>query len=301
MRMLRLTTVIFPVAVGLAMLVTQAPAHEPAPAPVRMGMPASMFRDVNPVLFAGLAQPFYALVERQTGLKSELLLIQTPDEMRDQLDSGKLDLGVFHGFEFAWMKQKSPTLQALMVAAPQHRPLKALLVVNQNCPAKTLSDLRGKAVAMPVGTREYVRLFLARQCQALGNSPDAFFSQVTKPLTPDTSLHEVVDEKGVQAAIVDGGMLQSYTANYSGRAKRLKVLVSSDSFPESVVAYSPGKVDPDIILRFRQGMSTAHQTALGQRLLSLWSMAGFQPIPPNYDEQLAECLKAYPPPADAVK
>ncbi len=259
-----------------------------------------MFRDVNPVIFAGLARPFYALVEMQTGLKSDLVLIQTPDEMREQLVTGKLQLGVFHGFEFAWMKQKSPTLQALMVAAPQHRPLRALVVVSQDSPAKTLADLQGKPVAMPMGTREYVRLFLNRQCQALGKSPDAFFAQVTKPLTPDSSLHEVVDAKGVQAAIVDGGMFQSYATSYSGRAKKLRILVSSENFPEGVVAYAPGSVDEDTIRRFRQGMSTAHATPLGRQLLSLWSMAGFQEIPLDYPQQLADCLKAYPP-ADAVK
>jgi ABC-type phosphate/phosphonate transport system substrate-binding protein len=301
MRMIRLTAVVFFLVVGLATSAAPASGHEPAPVPVRMGMPASMFRDVNPVVFAGLARPFYTLVEMQTGLKSELLLIQTPDEMREQLDAGKLQLGVFHGFEFAWMKQKSPTLQALMVAAPQHRPLQALVVVNQDSPARTIADLKGKTVALPVGTREYVRLYLTRQCQALGNSPDAFFAQVTKPVNSDTSLHDVVDDKGVQAAIVDGGMFQNFTASYSGRAKRLRVLVSSDNFPESVVVYSPGKVDEDTIRRFRQGMSTAHATPLGRNLLALWSMAGFQPIPPNYQQQLTDCLKTFPPPADSVK
>jgi ABC-type phosphate/phosphonate transport system substrate-binding protein len=300
MRMIRLAEVIFPLAVGLATLAAPAPALEPA-APVRMGMPASMFRDVNPAVFAGLAVPFYSLVEMQTGLKSELLLIQTPDEMREQLVAGKLQLGVFHGFEFAWMKEKAPSLQALMIAPPQVRPLRGLIVVNQDSPAKSLADLKGRIVAMPMGTREYVRLFLNRQCQALGNSPDAFFAQVTKPLTPDMALHEVVDDKGVQAAIVDGGMLQSYATSYSGRAKKLRILVSSENFPESVVAYSPGKVDEDTLRRFRQGMSTAHATPLGRQLLSLWSMAGFQPIPPNYSQQLADCLKAYPPPAEMVK
>jgi ABC-type phosphate/phosphonate transport system substrate-binding protein len=294
MRINRPALLILPVAIALAASATETPAVEPA-APVRMGMPASMFRDVKPAVFAGLAVPFYTLVEMQTGLKSELLLVQTPDEMREQLESGKLQLGVFNGFEFAWMKQKAPTLQALMVAAPIHRPLRALVVVNQDSPAKSLADLKGKIAALPAGTRDYVRLFLTRQCQALGQSPDAFFAQVTKPATPDTSLHEVIDQKDVQAAVIDGGMLQTYTANYPGRAKRLRVLLSSENFPESVVAYAPDKVSEDMIRRFRQGMSTAHATPLGRQLLSLWSMAGFQPIPPNYDQELADCLKAYPP------
>jgi ABC-type phosphate/phosphonate transport system substrate-binding protein len=299
MRTIRLATIIVPLALGLTVLTAPVCADEPGP--VRMGMPASMFRDVKPVVFAALAKPFYSLVEMQTGLKSDLTLIQTPDEMREQLESGKIQLGVFHGFEFAWMKQKAPTLQALMVAAPQHRPLKALILVAQDCPAKTLADLKGKTVALPQGTREYVRLFLSRGCQALGQSPDAFFGQVTKPATPDTAMHQVVDEEGVQAAIVDGGMLQSYATSYSGRAKKLRVLASSENFPESVVVYSAGKVDEDTIRRFRQGMSTAHATPLGRQLLSLWSMAGFQPIPPNYEQQLADVMKTYPPSNDSVK
>src|SRR6266480_1441394 len=142
MRTTRLAAVFIPLAVGLATLIAPTSAAEPV-APVRMGMPASMFRDVKPVVFNALARPFYCLVESQTGLKSELLLIQTADEMREQLEAGKLQFGVFHGFEFAWMKQKSPTLEPLMVAAPQHRPLRALIVVTQDSPAKRLADLKG--------------------------------------------------------------------------------------------------------------------------------------------------------------
>src|SRR5438067_12597284 len=112
MRVFRLMMLIWPLAVGLTTLATSCPATEPS-APVRMGMPATMFRDVKPIVFAALARPFYSLVETQTGLKSELLLVHTPDEMREQLNAGKLQLGVFHGFEFAWMRQKTPTLQAL--------------------------------------------------------------------------------------------------------------------------------------------------------------------------------------------
>ena len=43
-------------------------------------------------------------------------------------------------------------------------------------------------------------------------------------------------------------------------------------------------------------MSTAHTTVMGRQLLSLWSMAGFQPIPADYENHLAESLKNFPPP-----
>jgi ABC-type phosphate/phosphonate transport system substrate-binding protein len=300
MRTNRLALLSLPLVIALTATVSTAPAGDPVVGPVKIAMPASMFRDVKPVMFAALAQPFYSLVETQTGLKSELTLIQTPEEMRDQLESGKIQFGVFHGFEFAWIQQTSNSIQPLMVAAPQYKPLKGMVVVNENCQAKQLSDLRGKTIAMPQGSREYTRLFLGRRCRQMGHSPDAFFSQVTSPVNSDAALHEVVAAKA-EAAVVDGGMWQSYTERYPGRAKKLKVLVASETFPESVVAYRAGKVDDDTLRRFRQGMSTAHNTPLGRNLMSLWSMAGFQPIPPNYQQQLADIMKSYPPPADAPK
>jgi ABC-type phosphate/phosphonate transport system substrate-binding protein len=296
MRITRLAALV----IAIAIATTAAPAHEPATPPVRIGMLATMFRDVNPAMFAALSHPFHALVESQTGLKSELILVQTPDELREQLNNGKIQLGVFHGFEFAWMKQKTPTLQPLMLAAPQVRPLRALIVVGKDSPVKSLADLKGKTVALPKGTREYVRLFLTRQCQALGQSPDAYFAQVTNPATPDTALHEVVDDK-VAAAIVDGSTFQGYATSYSGRSKMLKALVTSENFPESVVVYRPGMVDAVTINRFKQGMSTAHTSPMGRQLLSLWNMAGFQPVPSNYQQQLDDIVKIYPPVAEASK
>ncbi|HEY1380632.1 MAG TPA: PhnD/SsuA/transferrin family substrate-binding protein, partial [Gemmataceae bacterium] len=223
------------------------------------------------------------------------------DELREKLDAGKLQFGVFHGFEFAWMKQKTPALEPLMIAAPQHRPLRALVVVSLDSPVNSLADLKGQVVAVPQGTREYTRLFLNRQCEALGKSPDAFFAQVANPATPDDALHQVLDGKAVQAAIVDGGAYHGYAQRYSGRSKRLRVVVASDNFPEGVVAYRPGMIDEDTLRRFRQGMSTAHTTVMGRQLLSLMAMAGFQAVPPTYAQQLADVLKAYPPPADAAK
>src|SRR5207249_3636743 len=55
---------------------------EPPAAPVRIGMLASMFRHAKPGMFDVQAKPFRLLVEAQTGLKSELLLVPTADELR---------------------------------------------------------------------------------------------------------------------------------------------------------------------------------------------------------------------------
>ena len=124
--------------------------------------------------------------------------------MRQQLNNGQLQLGVFHGFEFAWMQQKDPTLKPIMVAAPVHRPLKAYVVVScNNNSANNMGDLRGKRLALANGTREHARIFVDRRCENEGCTPSKFFDAITNPNTAETALHEVYDNK-VQAAIVDG-------------------------------------------------------------------------------------------------
>src|SRR5437870_4561671 len=165
-------------------------ALAPSTAPVKLGMPQAMFRDVPPSMFSAVLKTFYPLVESQTGLKSEVILVSSPDEMRQQLNDGKLQFGVFHGFEFAWMKQKDPNLKPVMVAAPVHRPLKAYVVVASTSPAKSICDLRGKRLALPNGTREHSRIFVDRQCQCQGNLPSQFFEQITTPNTAETALHD---------------------------------------------------------------------------------------------------------------
>jgi ABC-type phosphate/phosphonate transport system substrate-binding protein len=260
-----------------------------------------MFKDVKPAMFNALAKPFYSLVESQTGLKSELLLVPSADEMRQQLENGKLQLGVFHGFEFAWMRLKQPALHPLMIAAPQHRPLRAYVIVHSTSTAGSLADLKGQTIAVPGGTREHTRLFLTRSCETLGQPPEAFFGQITRPKTAEDALHDVVDNETVQATVVDVAGLQCFKERNPGRFKQLKVIATSEVFPESVVAYREGATDADVIRRFRDGMSNAHATPLGRQLLSLWTMTGFEPIPPDYPQKLDTIMRTYPPPGVAVK
>jgi ABC-type phosphate/phosphonate transport system substrate-binding protein len=298
-RAIPLAAVVF----GLAASVGAGPAKEPAA--VKIGMLSSMFRDIKPAMFTALARPFYSLVEAQTGLKSELLLVPTADELRQRMDSGDIQFGVFHGFEFAWMQQKSPALQPLMIAVPLYRPLKVFLVVHESNAAKGLADLKGTTLALPGGTREHTRLFIERGCLKEGRPILEFFGKVTGPANAEEALHDVAENANVQAAVVDVAGMECFRARNPGRFKKLKVIVTSEVFPESVVAVRPGAIDADVVRRFKDGMANAHATPLGRQLMSMWAMTGFQPIPSGFQKQLADIAKAYPapdaPPVAAAK
>ena len=47
------------------------------------------------------------------------------------MKEGKLHLGVYHGFEFAWARQANPDLKPLVIAVCHHKQLHAYLVVNK--------------------------------------------------------------------------------------------------------------------------------------------------------------------------
>jgi ABC-type phosphate/phosphonate transport system substrate-binding protein len=283
-------------AVGLA---TAGDATQPKPpaAPVRIGMLASMFRHAKPEVFNVQSKPFRLLVDAQTGLKSELLLELTADQLRRKIEAGTIQLGLFHGFEFAWMRLKQPALRPLMIVTPEHA-IQAFLVVSSSSPATGLADLRGKTLALPTGARAHCQLYLRRSCEALGRPPEAFFAKIITPKTAEDALHDVADNGAVNATVVDESAMQCFTDRHPGRAKRIKVIASSELFPPSVVAYREGALDADLMRRFRDGMSHAHTTLLGRQLLSLWLMTRFEPVPADYPKALTKIADAYPPPRE---
>ena len=213
------------------------------------------------------------------------------------MDAGTIQLGMFHGFEFAWMRLKQPALRPLTIVAPEH-PMLAVLVVHNSSPATGFPDLRGKTLALPTGSRAHCQLYLRHSCEALGRPPEEFFAKIITPKTAEDALHDVADNGAVNATVVDESAMQCFTDRHPGRAKRIKVIATSEVFPPSVVAYREGGLDADVVRRFRDGMSRAHTTAPGRQLLSLWLMTRFEPIPADYPKALTKIADAYPPPRE---
>ena len=286
-----------PCLVALAAVGALSRAGEPrAAGTVKIGMLKSMFRDVPPGMFAVLSKPFHSLVETQTGLKGELCLIDGPDALRKELAEDKVQLGVFHGFEYAWMRLRQPDLRPLMLAVGQPGCLRAMLVVPAGeAGVQSFADLRGKTLALPRGTRENTRLFLERQAAHDGQTLEQFFGQVITPADPAHALNEVA-KGAAQATVTDAATLACFKDTYPGQGRRLKVLAESEPFPATVIAYREGSLSAEALRKFRDGMSHAHNTTQGGNLMMLLKMSRFEPIPADYEALLAEILKAYPPP-----
>src|SRR5579875_2814158 len=149
---------------------------------VRIGLIRSLFRDTSEPLMQVIMRPFKSLMEAQTGVQGQLVAGGDANDLAQRLKSGDCQLGIFHGFEFAWARQTVPELKPLLIAVPPLAPsrmerggggpyLRAHLVVAAEGSAKSVADLKGQVIALPYMSREHCRLFLERRCVPPGSSP----------------------------------------------------------------------------------------------------------------------------------
>jgi ABC-type phosphate/phosphonate transport system substrate-binding protein len=285
--------------VALAVWAGSVKGDEPAQ-PLRVGVSSTLFADVPELLIKAALTPLRALIEGQTGQKTDFALIKDADKMGEELSNGKLTVAVFPGYEFAWAKAKYPQLSPMVIAVNQQADQRALVTVRNDSPAANFADLKNQTVALPRGVREHCRLFLERHCQSNGKDTPRFFAEICSPASDEEAMDEVVDG-AVHAAVVDSVALDCYHKRKPGRFTQLKVLTRSESFPPTVIAFRKGGLDDTTLSRFREGLLSAKTTPRGRQVLQLTKLTGFEPVPKDYDKILVAIGKAYPPPASEKK
>ena len=179
-------------------------AAEEMPTKVRVGLVKSLFHDVPEPVVQIVMRPFKAFLEAQTGATGEIVVTADSAILAQQLKDDQVQIAVFHGFEFAWAKQKNPQLKALVLAVNQTPTQRAVLVVRKDCKAECCGDLKGQTLAYCQMNREHCKLFLENRCIKCGTAPDKFYAEVTSPADCEDALDSVVDGTA-QATVVDGG------------------------------------------------------------------------------------------------
>ncbi len=270
-------------------------ADDRAETAMRIGLVTSLFRDVPAPLVEMAKQPFKTLMRDQTGLRGTLVVGGDALALGKQLDQNQVQLGVFHGIEFAWAQVKYPELRPLMVAVNRQRELYANVVVREDSTAAGFADLKGQKLSLPRRSREHCHLFLNRLASAAGGSPATFFSKIVQHANVEDALDDVLRGK-VQAAVVDSVALECYEQVKPGCYARLKVLNKSEVFPAAVIVYRQGALDAATLRTFRDGMINANQTARGRDLMAIWKLTAFEPVPGNFQQTLDNIRRAYPNP-----
>lgn len=298
------------VALGLvvlsSLLALAAASTRPAevradePPVVRIGMLKSLFRDIPDRMMGFLTVPFSGLMYSQTGVKGQMVLIGDTFELADKMEKNEIQLGVFHGFEFAWAQGKNPKLKPLMIAVNQRRTVRALLVTRDDCAAETFAQLKGKEISIPKQSRGHCWLFVEKSCDGCGCNLDSFFAKVQRHANMEDALDDVVRGE-VDCCVVDCVALSCYAQIKPGCHKRLKVVERSAGFPAATIAYREGHLDQETLDRFRTGMVNANKNAQARQLMTLCKLTGFEEVPEDYQQQLDAIRRSYPSPEAAER
>jgi ABC-type phosphate/phosphonate transport system substrate-binding protein len=275
---------------ALAAIATLLPARAADPAgDINIAVVQSMFRETSPALAKVLARPLIGIITRQTGLTGGNVDV-APDALAlaDQLKAGKCQLGVFHGFEFAWARKHDPNLIPLVVTVyPTGHP-RACIVVHRGSKATSVRDLKGERITVARGSRGHCYLYL--------DSHPSVESARTAPANAEEALSQVVDGRST-ATVVDAAALVGFSKLQPGAFQNLRVLAESERFPQNVIAYHKDSLTDVSAAKLRTALVDCHSTSAGKPLMMLWNIVKFDPVPSDYESQLDKVAKAYPCPA----
>jgi ABC-type phosphate/phosphonate transport system substrate-binding protein len=262
---------------------------------IRIGLIHSLFRDTSEPLMQVIMRPFKSLMETATGMSGQLVAAGEANNLAQRLKTGDCQLGIFHGFEFAWARQSVQELKPLLIAVPkQQRYLRAHLIVRAESSLQNISDLKGLVVALPYMSREHCRLFLERRCVPSGNTPANYFSRLAVPRDAADAIDDVIAGT-IAAAVIDDGDLESYRSQYPDHFAKVRGMLQSEPFPCAVIAYCPGKLSQAQLDRFREGMLSAKDSRQGRQMMQLCRITSFEEVPADFDKMLDDIAKAYPP------
>jgi ABC-type phosphate/phosphonate transport system substrate-binding protein len=277
--------------VPIALALGPVPRSAAADPTLKIGLPETMFHGVPTAVVQTAASPFQTMFEKQSGFRCEIAVAKDHADLADRLRSGKLDVAVFHGFEYAWVRHH-PELVPLLVTVPGNK-LKACLVVHTECTAKGADGLNGECVAIPSNTKAHCRLFLERLKDTL--PADRCGTAKLDGKSVEEALDAVASGK-CSAALVDATALSTYQKDKPGVGAQLKVLMESDPFPAGVIVYRKDAFDAQTAAQIRNGLIKSADTPQAKLVTSLWRLKGFAEMTPAYQTELDRCLKTFPAP-----
>lgn len=282
---------------AVALLAVAGTGVAAEPNGLQIGMVQGMFRDIQPALVQAMSRPLQELIRKQTGLTGDVEIVPDAFALAGKMKAGRVHLGVFHGFEYAWVKAHNPDLVPLAISIPPTRHLEACVVVHTDSTLSGLADLKEESVIVPRMSKAHCHLYLERQRLTLPNNCAV---PKTKPSVTSEEAMDAVVNGDAKAALVDAAAITGYQNLQPGAAKQLKVLCRSDAFPPGVIAYNRTTVDAATVERVRTLLTTANTNPAGKPLMMLWNLKGFEDVPDDYAARLDAILKAYPPPAPSA-
>jgi ABC-type phosphate/phosphonate transport system substrate-binding protein len=269
------------------------------PAEVRLCATHTLLRGGDPAAAEGALKVIATIVSAQTGVRVECSAISDGPALRKRMETGDVALGLLPGVELAWECKRNACFRPMLLTCNEKPALKAFLLVRASDPASSVAGLKDKRLSFPKLSFSHAYLFLDKAIRDAGYNPARFFSGCQVATNPDAAIEAVVEGEA-EAVVVDEVALDVYRDRKPGRAKRLRVLAESTSFPCAAIVCTPEALKTEPVQRIREGLATAHERPAGRQMLSLMRLSSFMPVTPEYEKLLKDVLKEYPEPFEPV-
>lgn len=289
------------IGAGLLLATVQpAPAADPGAegkaTELKIGLLKPMFKDVPTAMVNAAARPLQGMIQDKSGMKGSVEVVENYKVLAEKIASGKLDIGVFHGFEYAWVKD-TPGLVPLVATVPNCGKVQACLVVGVESKFTDVKDLKGACVVVPTSTKAHCNMYLERLRERLPAGDCC--PEKSRGLTPEEALGEVANGKA-DAALVDISSLVALERALPGCHKNLRIIAQSEQLPPAVVVYRKGAFDAETIAKLRNGLIDCANTNTGRLFSMFWQLKGFEDVSPSYHTLVAGAARAYPAPGAPV-
>jgi ABC-type phosphate/phosphonate transport system substrate-binding protein len=257
--------------------------------PVKVALLDSIFAGQDREKVIEQIKPFADIVKKDTGTDA-IFDVMTYAQMEKEFKAGKVQLVILSGLEFAWMQASSPDAKPLLVASIDAGSTRTVVVTKQGDVAKELKDLNGEKLAIPDKIPFISSQVLKKEA---GQDAEKAFKLV-KTGNVDETLEDVIDGKS-RGAIVTGAGVDVFRERKGGRFdKKLKVVFQSADLPPTTVMYSDKFADKKGLEKFREALIKANDKPEGNRVLTLYKLKGFEPVPESFAKQVADASKLYP-------
>jgi len=241
-----------------------------------------------------------SFIKDETGLDNEITRQKNWQELAEKMSKGKLQIGVFQGYEFAWAKEKYADLKPLAVAVNVYVYPVVYVITKRSNQASNFASLQGHSLAILANGPGNLQLYLDHQCQLAGKKTNTYFSKITPHDNFEDALDDVVDGI-VDATVADRVALEAYKRRKPGRFKQLKPIAQSQPFPPPVVAYYGNILNDATRGQFREGLLNASKKEKGQTMLTLFRLTGFELPPADFQKVLTATRTSYPAPSSTMK
>ncbi len=163
----------------------RANAKPEAAAPTKtitVGIMSGMFKGIPEPLVKAGGQQFSSLFQKFTSLPGEVAVEEDCFTLAEKLKQNKIQMGVVHGFEWAWLTKQNPELAPLVVTVPAKLP-QSCIVVNAKSMAMTPNALKGANVDIPYNMKAHGFLHVEKLKKSC--PPGSFCPMTPEDLGPE--------------------------------------------------------------------------------------------------------------------